>query len=212
MAVSKNKQVERDMLSIAKKESKKNLWSFRGWQSYKIIDPFILIISFSPFGKLNKLSATLEFKLKDIDHLNRELLEKEDYFKNGPLYYKINSFGMVFPFTYHTFQIDNVTEESISNLFIEIESKVSQILNSLTDYENLYQYLKHQADLYNSHNDNRFLLSLIYINKYQELKDIILRLKNEEKNLIIIERDLRTKNQKSFYDILLDYINNLMKL
>jgi hypothetical protein len=209
MALSTNKQREKEILAYAKNESKKRRWEFRGWQSFKIEEPFLLSVNFRAYGKLNKLAATLQFKLKDIDNLHCEISGRDDYFKNGPLYYKVNSFGMVFPDTYFQFEIQDVTEEKVADLLNEIDNKVIELVHDLSDVERYYAFLQSKAEKRGSLADNMFLIVLVYLKKYEELLTTVKHLKEKEINLKIVEVDLNNPafNAKSFYDKLIDYVN-----
>lgn len=209
MALSANKQREKEILAFVKDESKKHKWQFRGWQSFKIEEPFLLSINFGAYGKLNKLTAALQFKLKDIDNLNCEISSRDDYFKNGPLYYKVNSFGMLFPDTYTQFEVNDVTEEKVSELLDQIDKEAAKLVDTLSDGEKYCQFLKSKLERLVRPTDGMYLVVLAYLGKYEELLTTVKALKQKENNLMIVEVDLNNPkfNEKSFYDKLIDYVN-----
>ena len=214
MAISANKQREKEILSYIKDESKKRKWNFRGWHIYKLETPFLVSVSFSPYGKLNKLKATLQFKLEELDNFNCEISGRDDYFKNGPLYYKVNSFSMIFPFTFLEFELNDVTEEKVDGLLNEIDEKSSELVHSLSDKERHYEFIKSKVENYGSLVDNRYLTTLVYLKKYQELLNTIKHLQEKEINLKIVEIDLNNPefNEKSFYNKLIDYVNKKLEI
>jgi hypothetical protein len=210
MALSANKQREKEILAFVKNESKKRKWQFRGWHSFKIEEPFLLSVSFNTYGKANKLTATLQFKLKDIDNLNCEISGRDDYFKNGPLYYKVNSFGMLFPDRYKQFEVNDVTEEKISELLEQIDEEAVKLIDTLSDGEKYCQFLRSKLEKLGRLIDGMYLIVLAYLGKYEELLNTVKILKEKESNLMIVEVDLSNPkfNEKSFYDKLIDYVNN----
>jgi hypothetical protein len=209
MALSANKQREKEILAYVKDESKKRKWQFRGWQSFKIEEPFLLSVSFTTYGKYNKVTATLQFKLKDLDNLNCEISGRDDYFKNGTLYYKVNSFGMLFPDTYIQFEVNNVTEEKICELLDQIDKEAVKLVDTLSDGEKYCQFLKSKLEKLGRPTDGMYLIVLAYLGKYEELLNTVKTLKQKESNLMIVEVDLDNPkfNEKSFYDKLIDYVN-----
>ena len=209
MALSANKQKEKEILAFVKNESKKRKWLFRGWHSFKIEEPFLLSVSFYAYGKVNKLNATLQFKLKDIDHLNCEISGKDDYFKNGPLYYKVNSFGMLFPDTYIQFEVNDITEEKISDLLDQIDKEAVKLVDTLSDGDQYCQFLRSKLEKMGRLTDGMYLIVLAYLGKYEELLNTVKILKQKESHLMIVEVDLSNPkfNEKSFYDKLIDYVN-----
>jgi|GraSoiStandDraft_4_1057263.scaffolds.fasta_scaffold737441_1 hypothetical protein len=209
MALSANKQREKEILVCVKSESKKRKWQFKGWQSFKIEEPFLLSVSFTAYGKVNKLNARLEFKPKNIDNLNCEISGRDDYFKNGPLYYKVNSFGMLFPDTYAQFEVNDVTEEKISELFDQIDKEAIKLVDTLSDGEKYCQFLRSKFEKLGRLTDGMYLIVLAYLGKYEELLNTVKILKQKESNLMIVEVDLSNPkfNEKSFYDKLIDFVN-----
>ena len=209
MALSANKQREKEILDYVKDKSKKRKWQFRGWHSFKIEEPFLLSVNFGAYGKLNKLTAALQFKFKDIDNLNCEILGRDDYFKNGPLYYKVNSFGMLFPDTYIQFEVNDVTEERISELLDKIDKEVVKLVGSLSDGEKYCEFLRLKIEKLGRLTDGMYLLVLAYLEKYEELLNTVKTLKQKESNLMVVEVDLSNPkfNEKSLYDKLIDYVN-----
>jgi len=209
MGLSANKQREKEILDFVKNESKKRKWKFRGWHSFKIEEPFLLSVSFYAYGKVNKLNANLQFKLKDIDNLNCEISAKDDYFKNGPLYYKVNSFGMLFPDTYIQFEVNDVTEEKISELLDQIDREAANLVDTLSNSEEYCQFLKSKLEKLGRLTDGMYLVVLAYLEKYEELLNTVKILKEKESNLLIVEIALNNPkfNENSFYDKLIDYVN-----
>ncbi|GEO12152.1 hypothetical protein [Segetibacter aerophilus] len=213
MAISANKLREKEILSYIKNESKKRNWSFRGWHIFKVKEPFLVSVSFYPYGKQNKLISNLQFKPEDLDNLNCEISGRDDYFKNGPLYYKVNSFSMIFPSSYLDFELIDVTEERLDSLLNEIDEKTMELVNNLSDNERHYEFLKSKVEIQGRLADSTYLTTLVYLKKYEELLATVKYLKEKEINLRIVEVDLNNRqfNEKSFYDKLIDYVNKKTK-
>jgi hypothetical protein len=215
MAISANKQREKEILAFAKNQSKKSKWQFRGWQSFKIEGPFLLSVNFNVYGKLNKLNADLKFKFKDIDNLSCQIFGVNDYFKTGPLYYKVNSVGMIFPDTYFQFEITEVTEEKITNLIDEIDKKAIELVHQLSDSEKYYEFLKSNAEKRGTYADNMNPITLAYLEKYEELLAIIKFQREKDIKSRIAEGILNDPQfyENNFFDKLMDYVKRkqLMK-
>ncbi len=209
MALSANKKREKEILDYVRSESKKRKWQFRGWQSFKIEKPFLITVSFHPWGKDNRLRANLNFKPTDLDNLRCEITGEEDYFKNGPLYYKVNSVGMVFPYTYYEWEVNDVTEDKIDTLLNEIDEKTAELIRDLSDTEKHYEFVKAKREKQTQFAENQYLTTLVYLKKYDEL---IARIKTFKENKIGLAMETIHLNnpeldKKSFYDKLIDYVN-----
>lgn len=209
MAISANKLREKEILSYIKDESKKRKWNFRGWHIFKVKGPFLISVSFYAYGKQNKLNANLQFKPEDLDNLNCEISGRDDYFKSGPLYYKVNSFSMILPCSYLDFELNDITEERMDSLLNEIDEKNIELVHNLSDNERHYEFLKSKVEKQGRLADSSYLTTLVYLRKYEELLATVKYLKEKEINLRIVEVDLNNLqfNEKSFYDKLTDYVN-----
>ncbi|MEG1026475.1 MAG: hypothetical protein RSF34_18520 [Flavobacterium sp.] len=209
MALSSNKKREKEILDYIKSESKKRKWQFRGWQSFKIEEPFLITVSFKPWGKDNSLKAHLNFKPKDLDNLHCEITGEEDYFKNGPLYYKVNSFGMVRPYNYYEWEVNDVRENKINNLLNEIDIKTAKLVCDLSDLEKHYEFVKAKREKQTQFAENQYLTTLIYLKKYDELMARIKTFKENNNGLSMVTIHLNNPelDKKSFYDKLIDYVD-----
>jgi len=211
MALSANKKREKEILDHVKSEIKKRKWQFRGWHSFRIEDPFLVTVSFHPWGKDNRLRAHLDFKPMDLDNLRCEITGEEDYFKNGPLYYKVNSVGMILPYTYYEWEVNDVTENKITNLLNEIDGKTAELVCDLSDPKKHYEFVKAKREKQSQFAENQYLTTLVYLKKYDELLSRIETFK--EKKIGLARETINLSNPevdtKSFYDRIIDYVKNL---
>lgn len=207
MALSANMQREKDIHNYIKNESKKYKWQFKGWFIYKKADPFIISASFFVGGKMNCLNGNLSFKPLNIDNLFCEITGDEDYFKSSPLSYKVNSNGMLYPYNYFSYKIDDVSNNKIDELITEINEKVIEILTKFTNEDSYFQFVEEQKEEKKGLTKQQlYLTNLIYLKKYEQLLNYIEYCK--ENNITSGYSRTNIKNPElswDFYDKLVEY-------
>jgi len=209
MAISESKQREIEILKYIKTKAKIYNWNGRGFQIFKIVEPFLFSTDIFANGKSNSLNGTLKFKPIHIDNLQYEIIGKEDYFKNGPLFYKVNSSGMVYPYNYFNFDIKEVTETKIDNLLSELDKNVNEIIQKYTNDESYFNFIKEQLEeKKGSGIQQTFLTNLVYLKKYDTLLEYISDCK--QNNISSGMSSINLKNPElgwDFYDKLIEYIH-----
>lgn len=214
MAISKNKQRENQILSYIKTNAKIYHWNGRGFQIFKIVEPFLFSVDIFANGKSNSLNGTLNFKPSRIDNLQCEIIGREDYFKNGPLFYKVNSAGMVYPYSYFKFEIQEVTESKLDNLLCELNKNVTEIKQKYTNDESYFNFIKEQLEEKKGRGvQQTFLTNLVYLKKFNILLEYINHCKQNN-----ISSGMSGSNLKNpelgwdYYDKLIQYVNKQLKM
>ncbi len=210
MALSANMQREKDIHNYIKIASKKYNWQFKGWFTFKKAGPFIFSSTFYVGGKMNCLNGNLSFKPLNIDNLFYEITGREDYFKKSPLSYKVNSNGMLYPYNYYTYQIDDITNDKIDQLLNLINEKEVEILETFSNEDSYYEFVQKQIEKKTSlSNQQLYLTNLIYLKKYEQLLDYIEYCK--ENNITSGFSHTNVKNPElswDYYDKLVEYAKN----
>ncbi len=204
MALSLNKQKEREWNNIIRQESKIKGWNFRGWFAYKKLNDFFYKANFYTSAFDNSLNGSLAFKPLIIDETFWEIVDLNDN-KKMPLSFRGNGAFVVSSKDIYDykFKVESETlKVNICNLVDKINEKVAWISSTISNLDGFAQYIEqHPNPIDGSQwSDSNLLIVTSIVQQ------------NYEKALVLIDYAKKTRGMcswrfgdKDFYDLAIEY-------
>jgi hypothetical protein len=202
MALSLNKQKEKEWDNIIKQEAKANGWKFKGWFAYKAVKDFFYEATFYASGFDNSVYGSLEFKPLIIDDTFWEIADLNDN-KKMPLSFRGNGAFVVSSKDVYDYKLKVVQETrkaDIKNLLDTINVKVDELSSIITNLDNFVQYVEQHPSKRSEWFDSDLLIVSSIVQK------------NYAKALSLLNYAKTTRGMcgwgfgdKDFYDLAIEY-------
>ena len=184
MALSTNKQKEKDWDNLIKQIAKTNGWKFKGWFAYKEINNFFYEANFYTSGANNSLMGSLQFKPLIIDEVFWEIVGLEDN-KKMPLSFRGNGAFVIRSkniFDFNQKIISETLSADINIIFTNIHNQIDILQSTVTDIDNFVNYLEQNPDKENGWFDSDLIIvSAIIQKKYDKVLSLLDYAKRENK-------------------------------
>ncbi|MBL7724751.1 MAG: hypothetical protein JNK27_11410 [Chitinophagaceae bacterium] len=202
MALSLNKQKEKEWDNIIKQEAKANGWKFKGWFAYKAVKDFFYEATFYTSGFDSSVSGSLEFKPLIIDDTFWEIVDLNDNRKT-PLSFRGNGAFVVCSKDVYDYKLKVVPETlkaDISNLLHKINSKVDELSSTVSNIDNFVQFVEQHPSKRSEWFDSDLLIVSSIVQK------------NYDKALSLLDYAKKTRGMcgwsfgdKDFYDLAIEF-------
>lgn len=198
MALSLNKQKEKDWDTLIKQIAKTNGWKFKGWFAYRAINDFFYEANFYTSGIDNSLMGSLQFKPLIIDEVFWEIVGLEDN-KKMPLSFRGNGAFVIRSKNVFDFNLKVIPENlnnDINNIFANINSQVDKLQSTISDLDSFVKYLEQNPDSDDEWFDSDLIIMASIIQKkYDKVLSLLDYAKKEDKDSSYGFGD------KDFYDL-----------
>jgi hypothetical protein len=184
MALSKNKQKEKDWDNVIKQIAKTNGWKFKSWFAYKAINNFFYEVNFYTSGIDNSVIGSLQFKPLIIDEVFWEIVGLADN-KNMPLSFRGNGAFVIRSKNVFSFNLKVIPEnlyKDITNTFENINSQVDKLQSIVTDLDGFVKYVEQNPDGDEWFDSNLIIMASIIQKKYDKVLSLLDYAKKEGKN------------------------------
>lgn len=144
MALSLNKQKEKDWNNLIKQEAKNFGWKFKSFFTYKSAKDFFYDVTFYTSGFDNSISGSLSFKPLIIDEKFWEIVDLIDN-KKMPLSLRGNGAFVVSSKDVFDYKLKVVPESlkvDIDNLFDRINLKVDELQSTIINLEAFISFIE----------------------------------------------------------------------
>lgn len=194
-----NKEKEKLIFETIKLLSKKQLWKFKSYFIFKVVNDFFYESNFYINSKENRIQVFLAFKPFSIDNVFWDITDL-DKNKKMPLSFRAEA---AFNITSHIIFKYNFVLDNLENLQKELESILKQIENKIVENSKTITSTEDYLELIS--NKERIdtvavLTALIELEKYDEALKKIFDFRNKGLNSGFIFGD------KDFYDLAKEYI------
>ena len=198
MALSKNKQIEKNWDNLIKQIAKTNGWKFTGWFAYKALNNFFYEANFYTSGIDTSLRGSLQFKPLIIDEVFWEIVGLKDNNKM-PLSFRGNGAFVIRSknvFDYNLKVIPENLNNDINIIFDNINSQVDKLQTTISDIDSFVKYLEQNPDGDDEWFDSDLIIMASIIQKkYDRVFSLLDYAKKEDKNCCFGFDD------KDFYDL-----------
>lgn len=202
MALSLNKQKEKEWHNIIKQETKSNGWKFKEWFAYKEIKGFFYEITFYTSTFDNFIYGSLGFKPLIIDNTFWEIVDLDSN-KEMPLSFRGNGAFVVSSKSVYDYKLKVLSEslkDDINNLLDTINKKVDELSATIMNLDNFEHYVKQNPSKKSEWFDSDLLIVTSIVQK------------NYNKALTLLDYAKRTRGMcswgfgdKDFYDLAIEY-------
>ena len=144
MALSINKQKEKDWDNLIKQVAKTNGWKFKSRFAYKTINDFFYEANFYTSGIDNSLRGSLQFKPLIIDEVFWEIVGLQDN-KKMPLSFRGNgafTIGAINIFLFEFKVISDNLKTEIRSLFEKINHKVDELQSTIVNLDAFVSFIE----------------------------------------------------------------------
>ncbi|GEM_PF-2355527 len=202
MALSLNKQKEKEWNNLIKQESKAKGWNFKGWFAYKKIKEFFYEVTFYTSAFDNSIYSSLEFKPLIIDDIFWEIVDLNDN-KKKPLSFRENGAFVISSKVFYDYKLKvfpDTLKADISNLLDTINSKVDDLSSGVNNIDNFIKFVEHNPSQRSEWFDSDLLIVSSIVQK------------NYNKALSLLDYAKKTRGMcswgfgdKDFYDLAIEY-------
>ena len=206
MALSLNKQKEKDWNDLIKQQSKAFGWKFKSFFTHKTANNFFYYASFFLYGGGNSISVSLSFKPLIIDEVFWEICDLPEN-KKLPISFRGNGAFVVDKkeiFGFYLKVIPDRLKEDIGNLFGEINHKVDELQSTITDLDTFVSFVEQHPEKEGEWSDVDILIVVAIAQK--EYHKALTLLYYAQKN-----RGRKCRwgfGDKNFYDLAIIYCQN----
>jgi len=144
MALSINKQKEKEWNNIIKQRSIANGWRFKEWFAYKTIGGFFFEVNFYSSTNTNSITGSLKFKPLLIDTIFWEIIDLNEN-KKLPLSFRGNGAFVVGSKDVFDIQLEitgDTLQKNVDNLFGTINNKTDELSSTVTSVDSFEQYVE----------------------------------------------------------------------
>jgi hypothetical protein len=202
MALSLNKQKEKEWDNIIKQEAKANGWKFKSWFAYKAVKDFFYEATFYTSALDNSIYGSLEFKPLIIDDTFWEIVDLNDN-KKMPLSFRGTGAFVVSSKDLYDYKLKvdpETLKADIKKLLDTINIKVDEFSSSITNLDNFVQYVEERPSKRSEWFDSDLLIVSSIVQK------------NYAKALSLLKYAKKTRGMcswgfgdKDFYDLAIEY-------
>lgn len=202
MALSVNKQKEKDWNILIKQEGKRFGWKFKSFFSYKSAKDFFYDVTFYTSGSVNAISGSLSFKPLIIDETFWEIVNLLDN-KRMPLSLRgngafvVNSINV---FDYKLTVIPETLKVEIDSLFHKLNLKVEELQSTIVDIDTFISFIEQNPSKRSEWFDvDMLIVAFIVKQNYEKALSL---LDNAKKNRGMCSWSF---GDKDFYDLAIEY-------
>ena len=202
MALSLNKQKEKEWGNVIKQEAKHKGWKFKGWFAYKAVKAFFYEATFYTSAFDNSVYGSLEFKPLIIDDTFWEIVDLTDN-KKMPLSFRGNGAFVVSSkdvFDYKVKVVPETLKADISNLLDTINSKVDDLSSAVDNIDNFVQFVESNPSNRSEWFDSDLLIVSSIVQKNYDKAHSLLDYAKKTRGMCSWDFD-----DKDFYDLAIEY-------
>jgi|SRR5215831_439883 len=202
MALSLNKQKEKDWYSLIKQEAKAFEWKFKGWFAYKTIKDYFYEMTFSASGTNDCITGSLAFKPLIIDETFWDIVDLSDN-KKMPLSFRAEGAFIVGSKDVFDFNLKVVVDDFknvIDDLFTKANFKVEELQSAMINLDSFASFIEQHPNQRSEWFDKDLLIVTFIVQK------------EYDKALTLLEYAKRNRGRarwgfgdKDFYDLGIEY-------